>query len=121
MPFYQRTLKAERTINPDRLDRERKKPKLVAVGARYDLTDSTRTLELHHIQGNPHNEGILLAWLPKERILVEVDVWTPPATPAPPAVNLYENVTRLKLDVARIAALHGRLALPAELRKAVGR
>jgi glyoxylase-like metal-dependent hydrolase (beta-lactamase superfamily II) len=128
VPFYQRTMKAPHALNPDRLAREKKKAKFAAVGARHVLTDGTRSVELHHIQGNPHNEGILMAYLPKEKILIEVDVYSPPppnapppASPSPAAVNLYENMDRLKLDVERIAPLHGRVVPMAEFRKAVGK
>jgi glyoxylase-like metal-dependent hydrolase (beta-lactamase superfamily II) len=42
-----------------------------------------------------------------------------PAPPNPATVNLYQNVQRLKLDVAQIAALHGpRLATLEDLQKA---
>ncbi len=41
-----------------------------------------------------------------------------PATPNPETVNLYANVQRLKLDVAQIAGLHGRLATIDELKAA---
>ena len=126
--FYKKTLRDARTLNPDRQARERRKPKLLAVGARHVLTDGARKLELHHIQGSPHNDGILMAYLPKEKLLVEVDVYTPlapnaprPATPNPAMVNLYENVERLKLDVAQIAPLHGRLVGLAELRRTIGK
>jgi hypothetical protein len=57
-----------------------------------------------------------------------VDAWAPgtpnappPATPNPFAVNLYDNIQRLKLDVRAIAALHGpRVATLADLRTAIG-
>jgi glyoxylase-like metal-dependent hydrolase (beta-lactamase superfamily II) len=128
-PFYKRTMKAPHTLNPDRLSRE-KKPKLnlITLDARHPMTDGVRTLEIHHIAKNPHNEGIVMAYFPKEKILVEVDVYSPPPPNAPPpsapnpaAVNLYENIERLKLDVDRIAPLHGRVVSMADLRKAVGR
>ena len=87
-----------------------------------------RELHLHHIKDNPHNDGMLMAFLPKEGILIEVDVFTPPAPNAPPpatpnpfSVNFYDNIQRLKLDVKQIAPLHGRLATMDDLRKAIGR
>jgi glyoxylase-like metal-dependent hydrolase (beta-lactamase superfamily II) len=126
-PFYQNTLSARRTINPDRLTRERRKPKIAGFTTKHTLADARRTLELHHIEGNPHHDGILLAWLPAERILSEVDVYSPappdtkPPPPSPAALNLFENIQRLGLDVDRIAALHGRTVTFAEFRKAVGK
>jgi len=69
-----------------------------------------------------------MVYLPAEKLLFEVDAWAPaaagtppPAAPNPFAVNLYENVTRLKLDVRRIAALHGPgVATLDDLRKSIG-
>jgi len=126
--FYESTFKAPHTLNPDRQSRERKKAKILATGAKHVLSDGTRTLEIHHIQDNPHNSGIVMAYLPKEKLLVEVDVYTPPqpnapppSTPNPATVNLYENIQRLNLDVNRIAPLHGRLVTMADLRSAIGR
>jgi glyoxylase-like metal-dependent hydrolase (beta-lactamase superfamily II) len=111
-PFYKKTFKGGSYLT---------------VSDKRVLTDGNQTIELHHIQGNPHHEGILMAYLPKQKILVEVDVYSPPApnappaTPAPAAVNLYENIQRLKLDVAQIAALHGRVVTMKEFEKAIGK
>jgi hypothetical protein len=45
-----------------------------------------------------------------------------PATPPPNAVKLYDDVQKLKLNVATIAPIHGRGAVPiAELRRIIGR
>ncbi len=126
--FYERTFKAPHTLNPDRQWREKKKAKMMAVGAKHVMTDGSRLVELHHIENNPHNSGIIMAWLPKEKLLVEVDVYTPlaanatpPATPNPNTVNFYENVLRLNLDVNRIVPLHGRIVDMAELKRTIGK
>ena len=126
--FYKQTFKAPHTLNPDRQSRENRRGKIMAIGAKHVLTDGARTVELHLIQGSPHNTGILMAWLPKEKLLVEVDVYTPlapdaqpPSTPNAAAVNLYDNIQRLNLDVNQIAPLHGRLVTVAELRRTIGK
>jgi glyoxylase-like metal-dependent hydrolase (beta-lactamase superfamily II) len=126
--FYETTFKAPHTLNPDRLSREKKNAKILGVGAKHVMSDSAHTLELHHIQGNPHNTGFIMAWLPKEKLLVEVDAYTPlapdaapPKTPNPASVNLYENIERLKLEVNQIAPLHGRVVMIADLRKTIGK
>jgi glyoxylase-like metal-dependent hydrolase (beta-lactamase superfamily II) len=104
------------------------KGKFQTVGEKRVLTDGSRTLELHLVKGSPHHDGIIMGYLPKEKLLVEVDVYTPlapnapqPLIPNPATVNLYENVERLKLDVAQIAALHGRLVPVADLQRAAGK
>ena len=119
---------AQWKIKPDSLARSGRKAAFKPVAAKTALGDGERVLELHPIEGNLHNEGILLAWLPKERLLIEVDVYTPlppnapaPAKPNPVNVNLMENIERLKLDVDRILPLHGRIVPLAELRRTIGR
>jgi glyoxylase-like metal-dependent hydrolase (beta-lactamase superfamily II) len=87
-----------------------------------------RTIEIHSIAASGHNDAFVLVYLPKEKILVEADAYTPtaanvppPAKPNPYSVNLYRNIQKLKLDVGRIAALHGpRVVTLADLRNAIG-
>jgi glyoxylase-like metal-dependent hydrolase (beta-lactamase superfamily II) len=134
--FYEKTFAAPHTLNPDRLAQSRKKANIEAFSNRLILSDNrvvsetTRALELHLIKGSPHHDGILMAYLPKERIVIEVDVYTPPnvppTTPAPavnPAtVNLVENLERLGLEFDRILPLHGPgVATKADLYRAVGK
>ena len=38
------------------------------------LKDDTRVVELHHIQGLAHADGMLIAYLPKEKIVVQADM-----------------------------------------------
>jgi glyoxylase-like metal-dependent hydrolase (beta-lactamase superfamily II) len=129
--FYEKVLSEPRTLDPDRLAQSKKKPVVEAFNDKKVLSDGTRSLELHLIQGNPHHDGIIMAYLPKERILIEVDVYTPqnPGTPVPApgavnpnTVNLVENVEKLKLDFDRILPLHGPgAATKADLYKAAGK
>lgn len=132
-PFYERVFSAPRTLNPDRLAKSPRKPAFDTVTDRKVLTDGSQTIELHHLRGSGHNEGIIVAYLPKLRILIEADAYNPPADPAAPmpmppspyTVNLLENIERLRLDPARIIAVHypadGRVVTKEELMKAAGR
>lgn len=99
--------------------------KLTAVTDTLVLQDATRTLELHALKTNAHDEGMLVAFLPAERILVEVDLYTPPApgqgpaggqgagAPAadapvnPNALALLTGLEKLRLDFDTILPLHG--------------
>jgi glyoxylase-like metal-dependent hydrolase (beta-lactamase superfamily II) len=127
-PYYERVFANLHTINPDFLSKTGMKAVIEGVGGRRVLSDKTQTMELHVLQKSPHNEGILVAYFPKQKTLVQADLFTPlpldaapPAKPDPLALNLYENIQRLKLDVETIAPIHGRIAKMDELRKAVGR
>ena len=124
-PYYEKLFTAPRTLNPDRLAQSKRKLVVEEVAERRVLTDGTRTVELHRIQGNGHNDGMLIATSQKRSCWLKPTCSTrrPPAGgrggrgAAPPApgmvspyaMNLLENLQRLKLDVAQIAALHGRL------------
>jgi hypothetical protein len=74
------------------------------------IKDATRRVALYHVAGNPHSDTMLMAYFPAERVLVEVDAFSPGAPVNPYAVNLLENVTRRKLRVDRIVPLHGTIA-----------
>jgi glyoxylase-like metal-dependent hydrolase (beta-lactamase superfamily II) len=131
-PYYDRILANRHTMSPDRLERigSWRKPSVEAVLDKRVLSDGTQTLELYKIQGSNHADTMLIAYLPKDKLLVEADMWNPPAQPnasAPTGVaaaeplNLWTNIQRLKLDVAQIAPLHGRLVPFADFQRAVGR
>ena len=125
-PYYERILSLPRTLNPDRLSQSDRRPVFETMTDRRVLTDGSRVLELHLVQGNLHNDAMLMAYLPTEKLLIEADVFNPPPPNAlPPAVlnpftvNLVQNLGRLGLDVERIAPIHGRLATMGDLKTAV--
>jgi glyoxylase-like metal-dependent hydrolase (beta-lactamase superfamily II) len=125
--FLEKALATPATVSPDRLTKSGKKATVEGMRDRRVLTDGTRTVELLHIAGNTHHAGLIMAYLPKEKVLVEADAYTPlPANAAPPtavnpfSVNLAENIKRLSLAVDQVLPLHGRIVPIAELNRAVG-
>lgn len=102
-------------ITDDALSRQHppRPPAIEPVATKRTITDSTRTVEIHHIRGNRHASTMLMVYLPEERLLIEADAYNPPApnvTNPPPAVfapNLVENIDRLGLQVERIVPIHG--------------
>jgi glyoxylase-like metal-dependent hydrolase (beta-lactamase superfamily II) len=112
VPFYQKMLRNSATIAPDQLAREPRPPVLEGVGDRKVLTDGTRTVEVLHMRGNLHSEGMLMVYLPKERMLIQADQFSPRPENvklpwSPHTANFYENIQRLKLDVAQMVHVHG--------------
>jgi glyoxylase-like metal-dependent hydrolase (beta-lactamase superfamily II) len=126
--FYERVVfsPAPRTLQPDRLSLMPRAPVFETLNERYAVSDGTRVMEIYAVPGLAHNQNMLIAYLPKEKILVEGDLFTPPAPGAPaPAVNasnrtFRDTVERLKLDVAQIASIHGRVASWDEFTKVIG-
>jgi glyoxylase-like metal-dependent hydrolase (beta-lactamase superfamily II) len=123
--YFRKVLANPNRISPDALAKSGRKAKLLAVGAKHVFSDGTRTVELHHIKGSIHADTFLMAYLPKERLLIQADAFTPGAPPASPPnannVNLVDNIARLKLQVERILPLHGRIVPVAELYKVAGK
>jgi glyoxylase-like metal-dependent hydrolase (beta-lactamase superfamily II) len=130
--YLEKVLGQPHTLNPDKAQTSGKKPVVEAVGEKRVLSDGTRVLELYHMQNFGHHDGMLLAYLPKEKVLVEADAYnpqattaTPPNPPSPYNVSLLDNIQRLKLDVQRIIPVHypgdSRIVTVAELSKWVGR
>jgi glyoxylase-like metal-dependent hydrolase (beta-lactamase superfamily II) len=128
-PYYEKTFAMPRTLAPDRMAQSGKTAMFETMTDKKVLTDGKRSMELYLIQGNGHNDGIVMAYLPKEKILVEADVFTPPADPKTPgpkppspyATNLVDNLQRLKLDYQTILPIHGRRSSRAELMKWIGK
>jgi glyoxylase-like metal-dependent hydrolase (beta-lactamase superfamily II) len=126
VPYYQRVWAAPRTLNPDRLAKSARAPVFRAVDGMLELDDDVQPVEIHAIRDSGHNDAFVMIWLPRHRVLVEADAWTPtPPGAAPPAqvnplwINLDANIRRLALDVERIVPLHGSAQTYAALRQAI--
>jgi glyoxylase-like metal-dependent hydrolase (beta-lactamase superfamily II) len=130
--YLEKTLSVPHTLNPDKAQQNAKKPVVEAVAEKKVFTDGTHTIELYHMQNFGHHDGMLLAYFPKEKVLLEADGYnpqaataTPPTPPSPYTVSLYDNIQRLKLDVQRIVPVHypadNRVVTMAELAKWAGK
>jgi glyoxylase-like metal-dependent hydrolase (beta-lactamase superfamily II) len=130
--YLEKILSAPHTLNPDKAQDNGRKPIVEAVGEKKVLTDGTHVVELYHMQRFGHHDGMLLVYLPKEKVLLEADGYNPqpanataPNPPSPFTLSLLENIRRLKLDVQRIVPVHypadNRVVTMAELTKWVGR
>jgi glyoxylase-like metal-dependent hydrolase (beta-lactamase superfamily II) len=104
--FFDKALGTPRTLAPDAFSKSGKKVTVEGFkGDKRVFQDATRTLEIHVIKGLPHADGLVVAWLPKEKILAYADMFNfPPATTPvadPPVVGtmvFVKNVERLGLD-----------------------
>jgi glyoxylase-like metal-dependent hydrolase (beta-lactamase superfamily II) len=95
------------TRAPDALSKLRRPVQVEPVGDTRTISDGTRSLVLYHVAGNPHSDTMLMAYLPVERLLIEVDAFSPGGTYHPFAANLLGHIERLSLAVDRVVPLHG--------------
>jgi len=126
-PFFEAAYAAPRTLAPDRLARANGNARFQTMGDKMVLSDSTRTLELLALKDNTHADGLIVGYLPKEKILIVADAFSPrtevvrtPERLNPFTTNLWDNIQRLKLDVATVLPIHGRYVPVRELRIEVG-
>ena len=125
LTFVRTVLARPKTIRPDSLARAGSvTPNVETVKGVKSLTDGERTIELREIP-NPHSTGMLVAYLPKEKVLFVSDLFTP-GTPVDSsntngienAAALYTAVTGANLEVDRIVGGHGDVAPLRDLAKA---
>ena len=115
--FYQDAVARPHTIVPDALSKAPKPLTVTPVDEELELKDATMTVNVYHVAGNPHADTMLMAYLPKEKILVEVDAYSPGSAVQPYAANLKENISRRALKVDRVVPLHGTIVPYSELLK----
>ena len=141
---------APRTLQPDRMALynpmywiSRRPPPIETLAgeprstAKYVVTDGERILEIVKLEdmayelGDPsyrqgnHSLDMLIAYLPKEKVLFNADLYSPPAQgtqPGPPTPGmrtLHQNIRKLKFDVLQHAPAHGRVGTHEEFLRIV--
>lgn len=132
-PFYERALANPHTVVPDELAEQPVPVAIQPVEDRTVLTDGARTVEVRRIR-TTHANDMVYVYLPGEKLLFTGDLYNPnffgPSNGQPlpnpkfvkMAAELYDEVTRLGLDVQTIAGVHGQgTATLDELRTGAGR
>jgi glyoxylase-like metal-dependent hydrolase (beta-lactamase superfamily II) len=125
--YEEQIFQAPHTINPDRLARAPRTPIIETMGDKRVISDGKMTLELYLLRGHLHAEGLLMAYIPSAKLLMQADAYIPrpgaPPLPAPSpyTTNLVDNVDRLKLNVDRVVMIHGGVAPWSDVLKAAGR
>ena len=124
--FLEKSLNTPRTLLNDTLAKNPKKAKIEAVDEKKVYTDGTRTVEIYHIYPAPHSNGLMVAYIPKEKVLFQGDFSLPaPGQPGNDHVKaLVPALEKLKLvDFDRYINVHtsAEPQTKAELWKAAGR
>jgi glyoxylase-like metal-dependent hydrolase (beta-lactamase superfamily II) len=116
--WVQNMAKRPHTRQPDALAKGPKQVTVEVVDGEREFADPAMTVRLYHVAGNPHSDTMLMAYVPRERVIVQVDAFSPGSQSNPYAANLLENIQSRKLAVDRIVPLHGAIAPMADLVKA---
>jgi glyoxylase-like metal-dependent hydrolase (beta-lactamase superfamily II) len=124
--FLEKALNTPRTLLDDTLAKNPKKAKVEAVAEKKVYSDGTRTVEMYHIFPAPHSNGLLIAYIPKEKVVFQGDFSLPaPGQPGNDHVKaLVPALEKLKLvDFNRYINVHtsANPQTKAELWAAVGK
>ena len=80
--FLEKALNTPRTLLNDTLAKNPKKAKIETVDEKKVYSDGTRTVEMYHIAPAPHSNGLMVAYIPKEKVLFQGDFSVTPGQPA---------------------------------------
>ncbi len=105
--FLDRALNTPRTLLNDTLAQHPRKAKIEAVDEKKVYSDGTRVVEMYHVAPVPHSNGLMIAFIPKEKILFQGDFSVTPGEPANDHVKaLVPILERLNIDFDRYINVH---------------
>ncbi len=111
--FFERALSAPRTLAPDVISKSGKKPVIEGMRDKRVFQDATRTFEVLEVKGLPHVDGLLIGYLPKEKIIVFADMYNAGPVNAPPQTTVHlatqimiANLKRMNVDYERVVSVH---------------
>ena len=103
--FFAEIVKRPHTLVPDALAKNPQPLKLETVGDEKVISDGTRTMTLYAVPGD-HTHTMLMAYFPREALLVEGDLYEPDEHIHAFAAQFLERVKERGLRVSRILSLH---------------
>jgi glyoxylase-like metal-dependent hydrolase (beta-lactamase superfamily II) len=118
----ERAAAAPHLMRPDALSRRPRAASFEIIEGRRVFDDGLHRVELYKI-ASPHVGEMIIAYLPKEKILLEGDMLDLPEAGIPPAgddtADLAEQIQKLGLNVETIIPVHGRMGSLADLQQAL--
>jgi glyoxylase-like metal-dependent hydrolase (beta-lactamase superfamily II) len=114
--FIEEIVKRPHTRVPDALAKNPKPLKLETFAGQRVISDGTMAVQLYEIPSE-HSETMLMAYVPRDRALIVIDVYEPGETVHMFAARFLEDLKKLNLRVDRIVPLHGKIVPYAQLVK----
>jgi glyoxylase-like metal-dependent hydrolase (beta-lactamase superfamily II) len=106
--LFEELAKRPHTVVPDALAKSPRPATIEGVGDERVITDGTMTVNLYPVTGQ-HSETMLMAYFPRERLLVEADVYSPGSAAQMFAAEFLGQVKQRNLRVDRMVPLHGKV------------
>jgi len=97
------------TVQPDALAKSPKPLNLQLVDDTLTLKDAAMELQLYHLLDNPREGTNLYGYVPRDRILIQADLYDNTWERHLWGQNVLDNITRRKLRVDRDVPVHGAM------------
>jgi glyoxylase-like metal-dependent hydrolase (beta-lactamase superfamily II) len=125
--FYRRLARVRRTISPDPYVAAERIPSIETFRGKRVITDGNQTMVLYDIGPNAHSEELTIAYLPRQGIVWQADVFLTPSTggglnPAMPiGIEFAKKLKALGIDKFQtlLEAHHSRPVTFDEFRRAL--
>jgi glyoxylase-like metal-dependent hydrolase (beta-lactamase superfamily II) len=123
--FLEKVAALDSSLLPNSASTRQRTPVIETIANKKRVfQDDKHLVELYDIGPNPHANEIIVAYLPKEKILFQGDLLnTAPNGTIPIAqdttISFSEKLQQLGLDVEKIYGVHGRATTPQELRTSI--
>jgi hypothetical protein len=114
---------------PGMLTKPGKRAKFITVDGKKVVSDGSRAIELYSLKGNVHAETNIIAYLPKENILIVADAYSARKIYKKPVkkkkihpvrAQLWKTLSTLGLDIETVLPIHGKKVGIEQIRFAAG-
>ena len=98
-----------RIVEPDTLARTPRQVHYVRVQDRHIFSDDMNELQLYHVQTLQHASDMLIAYLPRQGIVLQADLYSPVpegTAPTPRNMALLYNIQRVSITPTRMVSVH---------------
>jgi hypothetical protein len=110
IPFFKDLLARKHSIVEDELAKSPKDAKFEAVDDALTLKDTSMEVQLYHLKDNPREGTNLFAYVPKDRILVQADLYDSTWQFHHWGENVITNIEQIrKLKVDKQVPVHGEI------------
>jgi len=118
IPFFQDLLARKHSIVPDELEKNPKPAKFEPVDDQMTLKDKSMEVRLYHLKDNPREGTNLFAYVPRDRMLVQADLYDSTWQFHHWGANVITNIEDVrKLKVDKQVPVHGGIQTYAEMVK----
>jgi len=120
IPFFKELLARKHSIVSDELALHPQPAKFLPVDDSMTLKDGSMEVQLYHLLDNPREGTNLFAYVPRDRMLVQADLYDSTWTYHYWGENVIENIEKIrKLNVSKMVPVHGAIQSYAEMVKTI--